>query len=261
VLNPVESPTQKKSVSWQHRLYTGWCYLCLVSIFALLFPAMFIFLQKRSWHPQAHRLNRLWGKVFLWLIGIRLEVDCCFQPEPGQTYIFAPNHTSYLDTALMGVVLNHYFAFVGKSDLQRIPLFGYMFIRLHLAVDRSNARSRYQVWQQATDLLASGRSVVIFPEGGIRTENPPFLHENLKDGAFRLAIEKQIPLVPVTFLYNHLILPDDGRFIFHRHPAKATVHLPISPENLCLDNLENFKQSYRQAVEGELKKGDPQNRR
>ncbi|MES2733891.1 MAG: lysophospholipid acyltransferase family protein [Bacteroidota bacterium] len=219
----------------------------------MLFPFFFIFLQKESWKPLAHYLNKLWAQLYFPLCAIPVEVHYVSPLDPHKPYLFCANHTSYLDIALMGLVVPHYFAFIGKSSLKKIPLFGYMFRKLHIDVDRSSWVKSHQTFRKALEVLSQGRSIVVFPEGGMVTKAPPALTP-FKDGPFRMAIEQQVPVVPITLPYNWIVLPDDNRLLFTRHLLKAIVHTPISTQGLTLADVSQLKQQAYQVIENELKK-------
>jgi len=170
-----------------------------------------------------------------------------------QPYVFCANHTSVLDIAVMGVVLDQYYAFIGKSSLAKLPLFGYMFTRLHIAVDRSSRVSSYKTMHRALETLDKGRSLMIFPEGGIVTENPPLMTP-FKDGPFRMAVEKQVPIVPVTLPFNWYVLPDDSGLLFRWHELKAIVHKPILTQGMTLEDVPQLKQMTFNVIDAELKK-------
>ena len=111
------------------------------------------------------------------------------------------NHTSMTDIMLMLVVMKSPFVFVGKKELARIPLFGYFYKRTCILVDRGNQRSRKEVFDRAQKRLSEGTSICIFPEGGVPDDRSLIL-DTFKDGAFRLAIDHQIPIVPIVFHDN-----------------------------------------------------------
>ena len=96
-------------------------------------------------------------------------------------------------------------------------------------MDRERLKSRAETMKRTDQALESGSSVIIFPEGGIYTKNPPQMI-TFKNGAFRMAMEKQIPIIPVTLSYNHLILPDNGKLLVHWSPAKMVLHEPLFPD-------------------------------
>jgi 1-acyl-sn-glycerol-3-phosphate acyltransferase len=131
-----------------------------------------------------------------------------------------------------------------------VPVFGYMYRKLHITVDRSKLRSRYSTVIKTRAALDEGKSLVIFPEGGIITEREPIMGP-FKDGAFRASIEKQIPIVPVTIPYNWIILPAD-EFLMNWRPLKIVFHKPIDPTGYTIDDIGKYKQDVRSIIEQEL---------
>src|SRR5690606_13121813 len=172
------------------------------------------------------KLNRLWSSIFFTLIFIRVKFENRHYIDKDQQYIIVSNHFSYLDIPVLGFI-DKDIVFVGKSSLGKIPLFGYMFRNLHIAVDRTSLKSRGKSIMMTKQALQDGSCVVMFPEGGIISTSPPLMGR-FKDSAFKIAIEKQIPIIPVTLSYNHIILPDDGKLLLRYKTAKAVVHPPIS---------------------------------
>ncbi len=233
-------------------LYTIWCAVVLVGLYLLLFPGQFICLQRTAWKPTAHRINRWWGKAFFALVGISVEIEHRFRPEPDGVYVFCANHFSYLDIAAMGVVVDNYFAFVGKSEVKHIPLLGYMFAKLHVQVDREQANSRAYSLAKSIRTLASGRSIMIFPEGGIVAKAIPQMRHPLKNGAFIMAIQQQVPIVPITLLTNYRILPDVPKIRMRRYPLRAVIHAPIPTTGLTQDDVEQLSEETYQVIQEEL---------
>src|SRR5690606_22932372 len=117
-----------------------------------------------------------------------------------KSYMFIGNHTSMADIMLMLVSVKNPFVFVGKKELANIPLFGFFYKRTCILVDRTSEKSRKSVFLRAQRRLQSGLSICIFPEGGVPEEHIDL--DAFKDGAFRLAIHHQIPIVPITFADN-----------------------------------------------------------
>ena len=111
--------------------------------------------------------------------------------------MFCPNHTSMMDPFILISMVKNPIVFVGKAELRKIPVFGFFYKRICILVDRTNLSSRKEVYFKAKKRLKNGTSVAIFPEGLVPTEEvvlSPF-----KNGAFSLAIEHQIPIVPATY--------------------------------------------------------------
>ncbi len=169
--------------------------------------------------------------------------------------MYCPNHTSYIDIPVMLWGVKENFSFMGKSSLAKIPLIGYMYSRLNVLVDRKSLKSRGEAINKAASQLDKGISLVIFPEGTI-PDHPPFTGQ-FRDGAFRLAIEKQIPIVPVTIPYNWLILPDDGKWLGKPNRAMAIFHEPISTKGLTLNDIKWLMDETHQVISAEIIKRNP----
>jgi len=181
--------------------YRIWFYAMIALPILLLFPFLFIAILKEQWYPFFFKLARLWAKFILIGMGFRWEIKQLQALEKQKSYMFIANHTSMTDIMLMLVCVKHNpFVFVGKKELAKIPLFGFFYKRACILVDRSSPESRKAVFLRAQKRLKSGLSICIFPEGGVPDESV-FLDE-FKDGAFRLAINHQIPIVPLSFLDN-----------------------------------------------------------
>ena len=204
-----------------HGIYTGAVFGILFLFTLPFFMVPIIFPSKYAW---TGIINRVWAHVFWTLIFIPYEIDLRFSPKKSANYIFCPNHFSYMDIPTMGLnPVNS--IFVGKNDMESIPVFGYMYRKLHITVNRKSPKSRAETMKQSSAAVKEGKSLVIFPEGGIITTDPPSM-TRFKDGAFRTAIEQQIPIVPVTIPYNWIILPD-GSYVPRRHKMKVIFHPPI----------------------------------
>ncbi len=171
-----------------------------------------------------------------------------------KSYVFCPNHTSALDI-LSVPLINENFTFVGKNEIYKIPLFGYMFRKLHITVDRESMKSKYKTIISSIEAIKQGKSILIFPEGGIVNPNPPHMAK-FKDGPFRIAIESGVPIVPVTIPYNWIILPGENVRKFNKKGAvvKLIVHKPIETAGLTLNDLVDLKSKTFSCISEELKK-------
>lgn len=224
-------------------------------IFSLLFLIFFILLLIPIVFKKQHQLvgifNRWWARALFFLTFLPVKVEWRFEPDPNQQYIFCPNHFSYLDIPVMGLN-KHNTIFVGKNDMENIPLFGYMYRKLHITVDRSKLKSKFNTFLRSCQAIDEGKSLVIYPEGGIISEKEPVM-ARLKDGAFRVAIEKEIPLVPVTIPFNRIILPPD-KFLLHWGLVKLIFHEPIQTGGTVLADMPALKQQLYTVIQTELDK-------
>jgi 1-acyl-sn-glycerol-3-phosphate acyltransferase len=224
-------------------------------MFALLFLIFFpLFLIPILFPKQFHLVgvfNRWWAHLLFPLVFLPYKVECRSKLNTKRQYIFCPNHSSYLDIGALG--LNPINAvFVGKNDMEKIPLFGYMYRKLHITVDRSKLKSRVNTLKASMKAIDEGKSLVIFPEGGILSRHPPRMTA-FKDGAFRTAIEKQIPVVPVTIPNNWIILPDKDPLYLQRGTIRVIFHRPIETRGYTLDRIDELKNKVFETIENELK--------
>ncbi len=151
---------------------------------------------------------RLWAKWLCYASGlipsIKYEIDKNNIPSP---CIFVSNHSSYLDITLSYVVVSHYFVFIGKQELDKAPLFRLFFKKMNILVNRKSNVDSHKAFLRAGEKIDRGQSVFIFPEATISSSGQliPF-----KNGAFKLAIDKQIPIVPIVFFDNWKHLQNGG---------------------------------------------------
>ena len=146
-------------------------------------------------------MARIWAKVILFGMGFSTKIEVDEEIQRGKSYMFVTNHTSMTDIMLMLSAVKNPFVFVGKKELAKIPLFGFFYKRTCILVDRNNSKSRLAVFDRAQKRLNDGLSICIFPEGGVPHDESVIL-DDFKDGAFRLAIDHQIEVVPLTFADN-----------------------------------------------------------
>lgn len=187
-----------KSIFWL--FYRVWFYVLVALPIIILFPILLISISREQWYPFFFRLARFWARFILVGMGFNVKIKREEITEARKSYMFVANHTSMADIMLMLVSVKNPFVFVGKKELAKIPLFGFFYKRTCILVDRSSPKSRQAVFLRAQRRLKQGLSICIFPEGGVPDEQ--IILDEFKDGAFRLAINHQIPIVPLTFYDN-----------------------------------------------------------
>lgn len=181
-----------------YALYRIWFHILVALPIFAFFPFLLVSSVSEKWYPQFFWLARnLWAKPILYGMGCPPKVYREQQLEKGKSYMFVANHTSMLDIMLMLYISKNPFVFIGKKELEKIPVFGFFFKRVCIMVDRENTKSRTGVYRRAQKRLDQGLSICIFPEGGVPNEN--VVLDTFKDGAFKMAIAHSIPVVPMTF--------------------------------------------------------------
>jgi 1-acyl-sn-glycerol-3-phosphate acyltransferase len=230
-----------------YSIYGGILFLFTSIIFLL---PQIILAQKTKWHPWALRINFLWAWTLLSLMLMPVRIQWSQKIDKKKQYILCSNHFSFLDIPA-NYLLGLSFKYIGKSSIAKAPIFGYMFKKIHIMVNRESMRSRGESMQRAKDALSLGFNMCFFPEGGIRSENPPKMVP-FRDGAFRLACEFNHPILPVALIRNHKIFPDDERYLVFRHPIEIIVGDPIYPTGKNEDDIKKLKIATFEAIQMNL---------
>lgn len=231
-------------------IHTFYSFFLFSLLFGLLLPVLLIPIFFPKQFQLVGVINRLWARLLFKLVFLPYEVTCETELDPGRQYIFCPNHFSHLDIPTLG--LNPINAiFVGKSEMETIPLFGFMYRKLHITVNRASLKSKFTALKQSLDALDEGKSLVIYPEGGIITQNPPYMVK-FKEGAFRAALEKKVAIVPVTIPFNWKIMPDEKKQRLHRAKISVIFHAPIETSGLTPDHMDLLKEKVFHTIQQEL---------
>ena len=194
----------------------------------------------------------IWADVWFVLVFIFHKNIYVEEPKKDQSYIFVANHISYLDAALIPKTFRHSIRPLGKVEMAKVPIFGFIYKNAIVTVDRSSAENRIKTVFILKSILKKGISVLVFPEGTFNTT-----HQALKefyDGAFRIAIETQTPIMPVLLLnaYDRM----HYRSIFSLNPGKSrSVFLPkVSVEGLTSKDVGMLKEKVFAMMKEELER-------
>lgn len=232
-------------------LYRLWFYILLGVPILVMFPVLLLSISKEKWYPFFIKVARVWAKVILFGMGFNISVKREQQLEKRKSYMFIANHTSMTDIMLMlYVIKDNPFVFVGKQELSKIPIFGFFYKRTCILVDRGSNKSKMEALEQAKNRLERGLSICIFPEGGVPSDRNTVL-DPFKDGAFRLALEYQIPIVPITFYDNKKRFSYD---FFSGSPGRmrARIHKFIDTKNLMPEDKRTLKNECYQVIYKDL---------
>ena len=170
-------------------------FLNAILTFVFLYPVFYVLLLREKWFPKVFWLKRVWAKLLINNVGITCKVINAPRLETSKPYIICPNHTSFLDIILTYIVVPDYFHFMGKAELKKVPFFNVFFDKMNILVDRGSIIASHRAFMRAGADLDKDISIAIFPEATIPASAPRL--GRLKNGAFKLAIEKQVPIVPV----------------------------------------------------------------
>ena len=220
----------------------------------ILYPIFFILLSKRDRFPKAFRLKKFWAKWILIVPGLSHKITYRTPAnELPQPAVYCANHASYLDIVYSYLAIPNYFVFMGKQELNKAPLFRIFFRDMNILVDRSSNSSAHRAFARAGKDIDRGDSAFLFPEGGISSSGKL---RGFKNGAFKLAIEKQVPIIPITYLNNWKLLQNGGFFKSFGRPGTAMiiVHEPISTLGMTENDLLPLRTKVRDIIQNELEK-------
>jgi 1-acyl-sn-glycerol-3-phosphate acyltransferase len=174
--------------------------LLFVVIMLVIFPFVIIasFFGDPLSGNMIFRLCRIWADVWFLLVFIRIKIAYESPHDKSKPYIFVSNHISLLDAAVVAVAYRQPLRALGKVEMSKIPVFGFIYKRAIVTVDRNSADNRAESVRLLKVVISKGISVLFFPEGTFNMTGQPL--KDFYDGAFRVAIETQTPLKLVLFL-------------------------------------------------------------
>jgi len=221
------------------KIYVAWVLL-VFTVFMLLFlpgillPALF--------GPRAVAVTyffmKLWSWVFSMLTFIRYDMVGREHIQRGKAYIYTSNHTSFLDLPGIAMTIKGQFRPLAKKELLKLPVFGWITSVTCVVVDRSSMESRKRSMTYLKKMLDLGINILIFPEG---TQNRSGqLLQPFYDGAFRIAIETQQPIMPMAVLGAGRLMPP-GKFSVLPGRIRIVVGEEVPTNGLTIDDVGALK--------------------
>ncbi len=237
-------------------------YFALVFFLVLLvlYPIFWILLLREENFTRVFKLKVFTARIILFFDFVWLNRKF-EQPDLGEgPYVICANHASYLDIILMYRILpRKRFLFIGKSELLKWPIINIFFKKVDIAVNRKKRSSGMRAIIRARNELKNGWSIVIFPEGGIPVDTPilaPF-----KNGAFTLAIDSEIPILPITIIDNWKLFNVDPFLTGPARPgvSRVIIHKPIPTVGMNKKDLINLRQQTFDTINGPLLEDNAKN--
>lgn len=232
-------------IFWRCWFY-GWVLFPIIAIF----PVLLIVTSSEKFYSVFFKIAKAWANTILFVMGFKVGLIEEELIDNNQSYMFCPNHTSMIDIMVMLSIAKKPFVFVGKKELTKIPVFGYFYKRTCIIVDRSNSKSRKSVFDEARRRLNDGLDVCIFPEGLVPSDESVVLAD-FKNGAFRLATEFQIPIVPIT-MYDCKKRFSYTFFSGSTGVLRNKIHKFLHTKGLTLKDCEQLKKETFDIIYNEL---------
>jgi 1-acyl-sn-glycerol-3-phosphate acyltransferase len=234
-------------------LFSVYGFVLFISIMLLLFPLIAVasFFGKVKGGNIIYRLCQLWADVIFILCGISHKNYFEVPHDRSRQYVFVFNHISYMDIpVLMKAIRKQHFRILGKAEMAKIPLFGFIYKNAVVMVNRASTEKRAASVMQLKSVIRKKISVAIAPEGTFNTTQRPL--KEFYDGAFRVAIETQTPIKPILFLDTFSRM--SYRSVLSLTPGKSrAVYLDeISVAGLTVKDVSMLKEKVYNLMEERL---------
>lgn len=182
-------------------IFSIYAFTVFLLVMFLIFPFIIIasFFGRVTGGNIIYILCRFWADTCLLFWGIRHKNIYEYPHDPSHPCIFVFNHISYMDIPILMAAFRHqHIRVLGKAEMTKVPIFGFIYKNAVVTVDRSDAAHRAKSVLTLKSIIRKNISVVIAPEGTFNMGHQPL--EEFYDGAFKIAIETQTPVKPVIFL-------------------------------------------------------------
>ena len=214
----------------------------------LLLPGIvlpFLIGEKVSWI--GGKFLWLWSWIFSMLTFIRYDFYGQENFRNGQSYIYVSNHTSFLDIPGLWMIIPGEKKPLAKKELLKIPVFGWIARSASVIVDRSSGESRKKSMEKLKSILSRGVSILLFAEGTQNRTREPL--QPFKDGAFRIAIDAQQPILPMVVVGAGPLMPP-GTVRMKPGRIKVIVAPEIPTQGLTLSDQGDLKQRTFDVMKG-----------
>ena len=207
------------------------------TLLVIIIPVCITFLIKEPAGAEAFRqITKVWMNVWLNLIGSPLKVVGKKNFEKGKNYVVVCNHNSLMDVPITTPFVPGANKTIGKKSFAKTPIFGWVYIRGTVLVDRDSEESRRQSFEDMKKTLLQGLHMVIYAEG-TRNRTPDPL-KSFHNGAFKLAVETQKAIIPTVIFNTRTVLPPGKKFFLWPHKLEMHFLPPVSSENITSKNLK-----------------------
>jgi 1-acyl-sn-glycerol-3-phosphate acyltransferase len=199
----------------------AWPLLAVLTVFTAIFTVCTVHWKNAEF---VHKVQQFWSRSFFWLMFLPVSVDGTEHIKPGQSYVFVANHQSMFDVWLVYGWLPVIFKWHMKAELRKVPFVGTGCKAAgHIFIDRRNAKAAMESLQEVEKQLVNGVCTVIFPEG-TRSLNGEV--GRFKRGAFQIALDLGLPVIPLSLTGCFEVLPKGKPFV-NRHPVHMHIGEPI----------------------------------
>ncbi len=234
-------------------IFTCYAFILFLLVFFIIFPAVVIssFFGKIKGGNAIYSLCRFWADIVLGLVGMRFRTIYEAPNDIKKPSVFVFNHISYADIpVIMKAIRKQPVRVLGKAEMGKIPLFGFLYRKAVVMVERDNPINRAKSVAQLKAILKKNISIVISPEGTFNTTGAPL--KDFYDGAFRIAIETQTPVRPILFLDMYDRMCYKSFFSINPGRCRVVYLAPIETKGMSLTDTPALKQKVYDLMEAGL---------
>jgi 1-acyl-sn-glycerol-3-phosphate acyltransferase len=234
-------------------LFTVYAGLIFIGFLLLIFPVVIVasFFGKIRGGNFIYKLCHIWADFFLLMIGVFHRNIFEVPHNPKKQYVFIFNHISYLDIPIILKSIRHQqFRVLGKAEMAKIPVFGFLYRNAAVMVNRENAEKRAESVEQLKSVIKKGISIVIAPEGTFNMTHKPL--KEFYDGAFKIAIETQTPIKPILFLDAYDRMNYESAFSIKPGTSRTVYLKEVSVDGLTLEDVDFLRDQVYKMMEEKL---------
>ena len=220
-------------------------FMLAITPFTFIYALIFLFTGKK------YVMNCVWvnchylAPFVMAMTLVRLKVFGKEKIDTDKNYVYVANHLAQMDILASAAAIPQPIRFLAKSEIKKVPFFGYMTKMLAIMVDRKSRESREKSIKYMIDELRQGRSIFIYPEGTRNRTDKPL--KDFKDGAFRIAISAQVPIAVQTLVGTKKVNNPMG---IHLQPGTVKVYYstPIQTTGMTIEDMPRLKEMVKEEM-------------
>jgi len=241
-----------KILHWSYAFIQTAIFACILIV---MFPLIMIpasITTEKTGGRISYFFLKIWAGMlsFFYLVWIKTSGNEYIKAD--KSYVYVVNHNSFYDSVSLVWAIPGQFRPLGKVEITKAPLFGRIYSKIVVTVDRNSGIDKRKSIKRLHDILKLGISILIYPEGRMNKKGT-YLNE-FQDGAFSIAIESGTPIIPVAVFNTRQIMPDKPPYLLV-FPGFVKIDFlePIETKGFTKEDVPTLKQKVHQIIENHLR--------
>lgn len=233
-------------------IFTFYALIVFIALMLVVFPLALLamFWGRIKGGNMIYRLCMIWGDIWFALTFILVKRIHEVPYQQDKPFIYVANHISYLDTPVIVKAFRHPLRPLGKVEMSKVPVFGYIYKNAIVTVDRSSPENRARSLSLLKAYLKKKISILVFPEGTFNETKRPL--KDFFNGAFKIAIETKTPIKPVLFLDAFDRMPYASLFSLNPGKCRVVYLAEVGVDDYNIEEVDLLKQTVYQMMEKKL---------